>query len=73
MNRQDLVTFVPDRPGHDFRYAIDTSRMTRELGWTPSHSFEDGLRKTIRWYLDNPAWWRPIAARKDVLSRRGVP
>lgn len=52
----DLITFVQDRPGHDFRYAIDCAKITRELGWSPSETFETGLRKTVRWYLDNQAW-----------------
>ena len=55
-----LVTFVSDRPGHDRRYAIDASKIKRELGWTPSESFETGLRKTVRWYIDNPHWWSRI-------------
>ncbi|MBM3344893.1 MAG: dTDP-glucose 4,6-dehydratase [Betaproteobacteria bacterium] len=52
----DLITFVTDRPGHDRRYAIDTSRIARELGWQPQESFDSGLERTVRWYLDNPAW-----------------
>lgn len=51
-----LITFVTDRPGHDWRYAIDPGRLERELGWTPSHTFESGMRETVQWYLDNPAW-----------------
>lgn len=51
-----LITFVPDRPGHDLRYAIDDTRIREELGWYPLESFETGLRKTIKWYLDNPEW-----------------
>ena len=51
-----LITFVKDRPGHDRRYAIDAGKIQRELGWTPAHKFEDGIRETIRWYLDNQAW-----------------
>jgi dTDP-glucose 4,6-dehydratase len=51
-----LVTFVKDRPGHDRRYAIDASKLRRELGWRPQESFESGMRKTVRWYLDNDAW-----------------
>ena len=51
-----LITFVKDRPGHDRRYAIDAGRIRRELGWTPAHTFEQGLRETVRWYLDNQAW-----------------
>ena len=55
-SRKDLITFVKDRPGHDLRYAIDCSKLEKELGWTPLESFESGLRKTIQWYLDNPQW-----------------
>jgi dTDP-glucose 4,6-dehydratase len=54
--RTDLITFVKDRPGHDRRYAIDCTKLEQELGWKPAESFESGLRKTVRWYLDNPAW-----------------
>ncbi len=54
--REELITFVKDRPGHDRRYAIDASRISDELGWTPEHTFESGLRDTIRWYLDNQDW-----------------
>ncbi len=52
----DLITFVRDRPGHDFRYAIDCKRINEELGWYPTHSFEDGILETVRWYLDNQTW-----------------
>ena len=55
-----LITYVKDRPGHDRRYAIDASRIQRELGWTPAHKFEDGIRETIRWYLDNQAWVQTV-------------
>ena len=58
--RRKLITFVTDRPGHDGRYAIDASKIKRELGWEPRETFESGLRKTVRWYLDNPAWWGRI-------------
>ncbi len=54
--RESLITFVEDRPGHDRRYAIDASRIKKELGWEPSSTFEDGLRRTVRWYLDNAEW-----------------
>jgi dTDP-glucose 4,6-dehydratase len=54
--RRNLVTFVKDRPGHDRRYAIDASKIARELGWSPAEGFESGLRKTVRWFLDHPAW-----------------
>jgi len=56
----DLITFVPDRPGHDMRYAIDASRIQSELGWQPEETFESGLRKTVDWYLNNQWWWKPI-------------
>lgn len=56
----DLITFVTDRPGHDRRYAIDASKIERELGWKPLETFESGLEKTIQWYLDNEWWWQPI-------------
>ena len=55
-SRRDLITFVEDRLGHDRRYAIDFSKLKAELGWTPSETFETGLKKTIQWYLDNPGW-----------------
>ncbi len=58
--REDLITFVTDRPGHDGRYAIDAGKIKRELGWTPRETFETGLRSTVRWYLDHPQWWQRI-------------
>ena len=60
---QDLITYVEDRPGHDFRYAVDTTRIKNELGWQPTTEFSDGLEKTVQWYLDNENWWRPLLAR----------
>lgn len=57
---EDLITFVNDRPGHDTRYATDASLLRDRLGWTPVESFESGLRKTVEWYLANPAWWKPL-------------
>ena len=68
----DLITFVTDRPGHDLRYAIDPSRIGAELGWRPSVSVEEGLAKTVQWYLDNEAWWRALQSRKGVGERLGV-
>ena len=62
----EQITFVEDRPGHDFRYAIDASKLRRELGWTPEETFESGLRKTVEWYLGNLDW---VAG---VLSGRGL-
>lgn len=67
-----LISFVADRPGHDLRYAIDPSRMREELGWRPSVTLEEGLRRTVRWYLENEAWWRPLLARQGVGKRLGV-
>lgn len=67
-----LITFVADRPGHDLRYAIDPSRMREELGWRPSVTLEEGLRKTVRWYLENQDWWRALQARDGVGQRLGV-
>lgn len=58
-----LKTFVEDRKGHDRRYAIDETKARRELGYAPEHDFEEGLRGTLRWYLDNEAWWRPLQGR----------
>jgi len=57
---QDLITYVQDRPGHDRRYAIDATKVKQELGFDPETQFEDGLKDTARWYLDNSAWWQPI-------------
>ena len=65
------ITSVADRPGHDKRYAIDASRIKDELGWTPAETFETGIEKTVHWYLDNEAWWRPLVAAK-ASERRGV-
>jgi dTDP-glucose 4,6-dehydratase len=59
-SRRELIEFVADRPGHDRRYAIDCSKIERELGWTRKETFDSGLERTVRWYLDNEAWWRPI-------------
>ncbi len=67
-----LITHVTDRPGHDARYAIDPSRIRTELGWRPSVTLDEGLRKTVRWYLDNAAWWQPLQARHGVGQRLGA-
>jgi dTDP-glucose 4,6-dehydratase len=58
----EQITFVKDRPGHDRRYAIDASKIERELGWQPAETFESGIRKTIQWYLDNPEWVRGVVS-----------
>lgn len=57
---ESLITFVTDRPGHDMRYAIDPTKIHSELGWLPETKFEDGIRQTIQWYLDNKKWWQDI-------------
>ena len=67
-----LIDFVADRPGHDARYAIDASRIGAELGWRPTLSLDEGLERTVRWYLDNEAWWRPLQARAGVGQRLGA-
>lgn len=59
---ESLITFVTDRPGHDRRYAIDPSKIHAELGWLPRTTFDDGIRQTVRWYLDNRTWWEHILA-----------
>jgi dTDP-glucose 4,6-dehydratase len=69
---RDLIAFVADRPGHDLRYAIDASKIERELGWRPTERFETGLRKTVRWYLDNAEWWQAIRSGKYLGERLGV-
>ena len=68
----DQITFVADRPGHDARYAIDPSRIRKELGWRPSVTVEEGLEKTVQWYLDNESWWRPLLNRHGVGQRIGT-
>ena len=68
-----LIEFVADRPGHDLRYAIDDRKIRCELGWRPAESLETGLRKTVRWYLDNKAWWKPIRGGVYRGERLGRP
>jgi dTDP-glucose 4,6-dehydratase len=67
-----LITFVTDRPGHDARYAIDPERIRTELGWRPSVTLEEGLRRTVRWYLENEGWWRALQGRSGVGQRLGI-
>ncbi|REF70175.1 MULTISPECIES: dTDP-glucose 4,6-dehydratase [Paracoccus] len=66
-----LITFVADRPGHDRRYAIDPTRIREELGWRPSVTVEEGLARTVEWYLENEDWWRPLLSRQGVGERLG--
>jgi len=68
----DQIAFVTDRPGHDARYAIDPSRIRAELGWRPSVTVEEGLTRTVKWYLDNEGWWRALQDRAGVGERLGV-
>lgn len=68
---RDLITFVKDRPGHDVRYAIDASKIERELGWVPEETFETGLRKTVEWYLVNKEWWQRVLDGSYSLERLG--
>ncbi len=71
-SRRSLIGFVSDRPGHDFRYAMDIQHVRRTLGWAPSCTFEDGLRETVRWYLDHDSWWRPLAQKRYAGERLGL-
>jgi dTDP-glucose 4,6-dehydratase len=68
---RDLISFVKDRPGHDRRYAIDASKIERDLGWKPAESFESGIKKTIQWYLDNELWWSRVLNGTYKLERIG--
>ena len=71
-HHREQIAFVEDRPGHDFRYAIDASRIRKELGWEPQLTFEAGLAETVRWYLDNREWWEPLAAEAYRGDRLGL-
>lgn len=70
-NYNELITFVKDRPGHDVRYAIDASKIDKELGWVPEESFETGIRKTVEWYLNNENWWKRVLSGEYQLQRIG--
>lgn len=67
----EQIIFVKDRPGHDYRYAIDASKIERELGWRPAKTFEEGIELTVRWYLDNESWWRTILSNRYATERLG--
>jgi dTDP-glucose 4,6-dehydratase len=67
------ITFVPDRPGHDFRYAIDPAKMASTIGWVAKETFESGLSKTLMWYLKNEDWWRPLRTNVYSGERLGLP
>jgi dTDP-glucose 4,6-dehydratase len=68
---KDLITFVADRPGHDKRYAINSSKITKNLGWRPNETFESGIRKTVAWYLENSSWWERVLNGEYKLRRIG--
>jgi dTDP-glucose 4,6-dehydratase len=70
--RERLIRFVEDRPGHDLRYAIDATKARRELGWQPAHDFEDGLRETVRWYLEHRDWWQAVRSGAYRGERLGL-
>jgi dTDP-glucose 4,6-dehydratase len=70
--RRQLISFVPDRPGHDRRYAIDPTKVEKELGWRPIETFETGLRKTVLWYMNNEAWWQPLRKAVYAGNRLGL-
>ncbi|OCC02471.1 dTDP-glucose 4,6-dehydratase [Labrys sp. WJW] len=70
--RRDLIAFVPDRPGHDQRYAIDAGKLEADLGWRALETFESGIRHTVQWYLDNDWWWRPIRSGVYAGERLGL-
>ena len=69
---EERIAFVQDRPGHDYRYAIDASATTELLGWSPATVFEDGLVKTVYWYIDNKSWWEPLLAGRGAVDRVGL-
>jgi dTDP-glucose 4,6-dehydratase len=70
-NYSELISFVKDRPGHDVRYAIDASKIDKELGWVPEESFDTGIRKTVEWYLNNENWWKRVLSGEYQLERIG--
>jgi dTDP-glucose 4,6-dehydratase len=71
-SRRQLISFVKDRPGHDHRYAIDASKLERELGWNAEETFETGIEKTVHWYVDQQPWWRAILERGYATKRIGL-
>ena len=71
-SHREAISFVTDRPGHDFRYAIDPDKIEREIGWRPQQSFDAGLERTIEWYIANEAWWREIRSKRYDGERLGL-
>jgi dTDP-glucose 4,6-dehydratase len=69
MNKpENLITFVEDRPGHDMRYSLGSSKIRTELGWKPKHNFEEALKQTVHWYINNEWWWKPLATERTLHS-----
>ena len=71
MSYGELIEFVEDRPGHDYRYAVDFSKINSLLGWSPKIDFESGLKETVKWYVENYGWWKSIINNKYKLERLG--
>jgi dTDP-glucose 4,6-dehydratase len=71
-SHHELISFVTDRPGHDQRYAIDATKLESELGWRAQETFETGIEKTVRWYLDHAEWWRPLRNKVYAGERLGL-
>jgi len=71
-SHHELISFVPDRPGHDFRYAINFTKLNTELGWSPERLFEQGLLSTVKWYIKNRAWWEPLLTEEEAIIRHGL-
>jgi len=67
----EQITFVTDRPGHDFRYAMDITKINRDLGWNPKENFVSGIKRTVEWYLNHPQWWKNIQSGKYDQERLG--
>jgi dTDP-glucose 4,6-dehydratase len=70
---EKLITFVTDRPGHDARYAIDATKLESELGWRAREDFASGIEKTVKWYLENSGWWKPLRSGVYTGERLGLP
>ncbi|KAK0330707.1 hypothetical protein LTR94_031798, partial [Friedmanniomyces endolithicus] len=68
----DQISYVTDRPGHDYRYAVDASKISADLGWEPSVTFEQGIEQTVTWFLENENWWRSILDVRHAIQRQGV-
>jgi len=69
-NEDDSIEFVTDRPGHDRRYAVDWAKINKDLGWEPQHDFDSWLEKTVTWYKDNEAWWKPLKEKSESIYKK---